>query len=240
MPIKFNYKHSENVYGMHGWRYEPDRVLLLTYTEDNSTGVYYIDIHGALNWTSIYGAPVFATKGHYLDIGYNSNYTSLVRDKDGKEIEAKHDSDEVYFVVEPWTGVALSVGLRLMLNFKLENDYLFENFAGRYFVPYTFVRKEYTMSSAEVKRSLGDLKFALNLRLGIQIVGYLLGIVLLLGGIFLVYWSWKVRKSEGLGEYQTTDDYVPDDDDALKKQPMLNTSNSASNEETKEGNSAFE
>jgi len=232
IPIKFNYKKGQKVNGMPGWRYEPDQILLKNSTEDDKNDVYFSGIHGTLNLTSVYGAPVFASKGHYLDIGYNEKMTSVIKDSSGEVIVAEHSDDEVYMVIEPWSGVALSAGLRLMLNFKIEKDFMFENMQGTFLIPYLFERKEYTMRKDQIKDNMGALKTALSVKTAIQVVGYLFGIILILGGIFLLYWSWRVKKNEGLNYYQVVEDNKPEDNVMMKKEPMLNSSDA--NEETKD------
>lgn len=233
MPLKFDYVKSTKIGGMTGWRYEPDQILLKNSTEEPDNEKYFIGIHGTLNLTSVYGAPIFATKGHYLDIGYNEPYTSIIVDKKGEQIESHHDSDEVYMVVEPWTGLTLSAALRLMLNFILEKDILFENLDRDYILPYTFVRKEYTMDKDQINSSLGPLKTALSVSLGLEITGYLVGILLIIGGGLLIFWAWRIKKSEGISEYSVTESYNPEDGPE-KKQHLLNNTQHISNEETKE------
>lgn len=236
MPLKFDYIKDVSIGGLTGWRYEPDRILLKNSTEDKDNAKFYIGIHGTLNLTTVYGAPIFATKGHNLDLEYNTDYASIIVDKQGKPILPNADKDEVYVVVEPYTGVALSAALRLMLNFHLENDTLFENFDRSYLLPYTYVKKEYTMSDAQIAETLGDLKTALSIKLGAQVAGYLIGILSIIGGILLIFWSWKIKQSEGLSEYSVTESYKPFNGHVEKKH-LLNETNNYSNEETKIDNS---
>ena len=232
MPVKFNFNSEVKVNGMNAWKYVGDESLKLNSTEYPSNTRFYQGIHGTLNLTSVLGAPIFATKGHYLDLDYNKNMASNIYTKDKKPIIGDEGDDDIYMTAEPWTGLTLSGGQRLMLNFLLEKDDLFEYTQSSYLVPYTYVKREFTLNKGQIDESLGDVKFALGLILGVQIVGYTLGSLLFIGGIFLIVWSWKIKKFEGLGDYKVVEDYKPDS--VLDKKPLINRSSNVLSEETKD------
>lgn len=189
MPVRFNFNSEVKVNGMNAWKYVGDESLKLNSTEYPSNARFYQGIHGTLNLTSVLGAPIFATKGHYLDLDYNKNMASNIYTKDKKPIIGDEGDDDIYMTAEPWTGLTLSGGQRLMLNFLLEKDDLFEYTQSSYLVPYTYVKREFTLNKGQIDESLGDVKFALGLILGVQIVGYTLGSLLFIGGISLIVWS---------------------------------------------------
>ena len=238
MPLKFNYVRDVSVSGMNGWRYEADRTLLMDSTEHPDNGRFFSGVHGTLNLTSVMGAPVYATKGRYFDIGKSEDYKSIIVDRNGKNVVANAETDDVFMIVEPWSGMSLSAAQRLTLNFMLDKDYLFENTERSYLLPYTYVKREFTLNESQVAATMGDLQTALAVKKGVQIAGYLLGALLLIGGILLTIWSWKLRKTNSLSDYQVVEDYKPNGD-ISKKQPMLNNTSYMTNEETKEDNSAY-
>ena len=234
MPVKFNFNKEVSINGMTGWKYIGDESLKLNSTEYPENERFYQGLHGTLNLTSVLGAPLFATKGHYLDLDYNQHLASNIYTKDGKKIVGDEGDDDIYMTAEPWTGLSLSGGQRLMLNFLLEKDDLFEYTNSTYLVPYTYVKREFTLNKEQIDQSLGDVKIALGIILGVQITGYLLGSLLLLGGIGLILWSWRIKKFEGLGDYKVVEEYKPDS--VLEKKPLLNGSSHMANEETKDDN----
>ena len=235
MPVKFKHKSDEKMNGMKVWKYEVDPNVLKNTTENEDNKKFFNGIHGTLNLTSVLGAPIFATKGHNLDIGYNDKYLSSIKNQNGDEIKANRGGDDVYMIVEPWSGLSMSAAQRLMLNFMLENDTtLFENVKQDYLLPYTYVKREFNLNEAQTKESLGDLKFALNFKLGVRIVGYTLGSILILVGIGLLVWSYKIRKVEGLNDYQVVKDYKPDSSVLEKKLITSDHGDSNTYEETKD------
>ena len=231
--VDFKFKKKKTIHGLTAWTYEPNNNLLLTSEEAEENDLYYSGFHGSLNVTSVYGAPAFATKGHYLDIGYNENRTSIIRDKAGNLIKADKGKDDLYITIEPWSGATMQAGLRLMLNFRINHDFLFENVEDQYLLPYTYIRKEFALSGSQVSDGLGALRMALNASLGVQISGYIVGILLILGGGFLIFWAWKIKKAEGLTGYTSVEEVQPSEENE-KKAPMLNKSDHISIEETKE------
>lgn len=234
MPVRFEFDKHVRKGGLGAWKYKPGSELLSNSTEDPGNEKFYIGFHGALNLTSIFGAPAYASKGHYLDIAYNEKHTSLLKDKEGKEIKAERGKDDLYMIVEPWTGVTMEAALRLQLNFMIEpNDFIFENFKQSYLVPYTYIRKEYGMTKSQIDEGLGPVRSALNASLGIQITGYLLGSILVLVGVFLFYWAWRTKNNEGIKGYTKVEDTQPMEV-MEKKQPLLNQTMQLSKEETKD------
>lgn len=233
MPVGFLYDKGVRRHGMAAWKYLPTRSLLETYEENPENSKFFIGFHGTLNLTSTFGAPAFASKAHYLDIGYNEPSTSILLDKKGKKIEANSGKDDLYMVVEPWTGVTMEAALRLMLNFMIEPDFLFDNIDKPYLLPYTYIKKEYGMTAHQVDLGLGPLRTALNASLGVQITGYLFGFLLIIGGGLLLFWAWRIKKSEGVAAYVKVEN-MQSNEDFDKKSPMLNHSEEISKEETKD------
>lgn len=235
MPIRFIYEKDVKVNGMTGWKYLTDPNILKTSEEHEENDKYYSGLHGTLNLTSVMGAPLFASKGRNLDIGSSADLLSELYDKEGKLIEADRNNDDVFMIVEPWSGLSLSAAQRLAINFKLDKDYLFENTDSTYLLPYTYVKREFTLNKSQIDSSLGELKSGLSFKLATQITCYILGSLLLIAGIALFVWGCKVRKTEGLGDYTVVEDYKPNGH-LEKKQPMLNGSEEVENEETKADN----
>mmetsp|Transcript_629 Transcript_629/g.721 ORF Transcript_629/g.721 Transcript_629/m.721 type:complete len:278 (+) Transcript_629:1646-2479(+) len=233
MSVKFKYHSKKTIQGLTTWRYEPDNSLLSTSEEDSEMEKYYAGFHGAINVSSVYGLPSFASKGHYLDIGRNDNRTSIIRDKEGNLIKADKGKDDLFVIIEPWSGATMQAALRLMLNFKIEKDYLFENLDDTYLLPYTLIKKEFSLSKSQVDDGLGSLRTALNASLGVQISGYGVGGLLIIAGAFLIFWAFKIKKDQGLTGYTKVEDSKPDSE-LEKKEPMLNASSHISIEETKE------
>jgi len=236
MPLKFVYDKDTTVSGMSAWKYKSEDTIVNNATETSEKDTFYQYLHGTLNLTSVLGAPLFATKGRFLDIGYNADYCSEIYDKTGKTLEADRNRDDVFMTVEPWTGLSLAGGQRLALNFKLDKDELFDHTQHSYLLPYAYVRREFEFNESQVNDLLGDLKFALAFCLGIQITGYVLGSLLFIGGVLLIIWAFRIRKYEGLGDYSTSEPL--DNDSVIEKKPMLNGTR-FSNEETKDENSAL-
>lgn len=236
MPARLKFKSEESLNGMTVWKYEANPEILMNSTENENNKKFYNGIHGTLNLTTVLQAPIFATKGHGLDISYNQHYLSKLLDKTGKEIVPKRSIDDVYMTVEPLTGMSMSAGQRLALNFYLEKDELFENVNQNYLIPYTYVKREFTLNEHQTKETLGDLRFALNFKLGIQITGYTLGFLLIIAGVLLLVWAFKIRNVEGLSDYQLVQDYKPNGSVTEKKNFQVNTSESRANEETKDDN----
>lgn len=232
MPVKFNFDKEVKINGMNAWKFIGDESLKLNSSEYKDNKRFYQGIHGALNLTSVLGAPIFATKGHYLDLDYNQHMASNIYTKHNQPIVGDEGDDDIYMTAEPWTGLTLSGGQRLMLNFLLEKDDLFEYTNSTYLIPYTYVKREFTLDKGQIDESLGDVKFALGLILGVEIVGYTLGSLLFIGGIALVIWSCKIKKFEGLGDYKVVEEYKPEA--SMQKKPLLNGSSDLVNEETKD------
>uniref|UniRef100_A0A7S3KSX1 Uncharacterized protein n=1 Tax=Euplotes crassus TaxID=5936 RepID=A0A7S3KSX1_EUPCR len=233
MPVHFDYDTSESVHGLSSWKYKPDNNLMKNGTEEESNDVYYAGLHGVLNVTSTYGAPTFASKGNYLDINYNKHMTPEISDKEGKIIEASKDKDDLYVVIEPWTGATVKAALRLMLNFRIENDYLFEEVDDSFFLPYVYIKKEYSLSASQIHDGFGALQSALTAVLAIRIIGYGLGAILLIGGGFLIYWAIKIKKNDGLSVYSSVDDPQPETE-FKAKEPMLNNTGHITIDQTRD------
>ena len=234
MPVKFKFGENKRVDGLTAWKFNPDNSLMLNSTENEDNAFFYNGVHGTLNITSVLGVPAFASKGHYLDIDYNSKMTPILKDKKGKVIKADRGKDDLFVVVEPWTGATMQAALRLMISFRIKKDFLFENFPeDSYFLPYAYIRKEFQLSSKQITDGLGALRMALNAVLGIRIVGYGVGALLMIGGGLLLFWAWKIKKNEGLAGYTKVEDIQPSAE-LEKKVPMLNETDQIAFEATKE------
>jgi hypothetical protein len=222
MPVEFNYNKGVKRHGMSAWKYLPTRTLLQNLTENENNTKFYSEFHGVLNVTSVAGALAFASKAHYLDIGYNEPSTSMLFDKKGDRIVSDDDRDNLYMIVEPWTGVTMEAALRLMINFMIEPDFLFSNIDKKYLIPYSYIKKEYGMTAHQADLGLGPVRSALNASFGIQIAGYLVGCLLIIAGGLLIFWAWKIKKSEGVAAYSKTEGIQSTEDPDLgKKSPML-------------------
>lgn len=186
-----------------------------------------------INVTSTYGAPAFASKGNYLDINFNAHMTPEIRDKEGNLIEATEEDDDLFVVIEPWTGATVKAALRLMINFRTENDWLFEDVDDAFFFPYVYIKKEYSLTSDQINDGFGSLMSALTAVLAIRIIGYGLGALLLIGGGFLIYWAIKIKKNDGLSVYSSVDDPLPETE-FKAKEPMLDNTGHITVDQTRD------
>ena len=106
--VALKYDHTESVSGMDGYFYTNDETFLMSEKEYEPNSVYYNTHGGTNNLTSVYQAPLFATKGHYMDIGESKNLVSHIVDTNGKLVEADPRDDQVYMIVEPISGTSLA------------------------------------------------------------------------------------------------------------------------------------
>lgn len=126
-------------------------------------------------------------------------------------------------LVEPTTGTSLKGAQRMMMNFMIEPDELFDSVSQPYLLPYTYVRREFELDESQVNIILGDLKTANKVKLIIQLIGYMVGILLILGAAVLI-WMMRRDKQEGrLNSYVLNEEEGQSVDMgvAMKKEPRL-------------------
>lgn len=89
------------------------------------------------------------------------------------------------------------------MNFMIENDYLLDGIKPTqpWLLPYAYVRKDLKMTPLQVNELFGDLILANNIKLAAIIVGYVLGTILMILGIFMFYRMRKIASIESLDDY---------------------------------------
>ena len=117
--------------------------------EDNKDNAkYFVRVDGTANMTTIMGAPVVATKGHYIDFSDQPEFKDakpLIFEKGtNKEVSQSVDDNEIILQVEPNSGVVLNGLQRLQINFFLESegDKLYDFQSGAMMIPLVYVKKE--------------------------------------------------------------------------------------------------
>lgn len=111
--------------------------------------------------------------------------------------------------VEPTTGTALEANQRLAFNFFIERDpLLLTNIKETqpWLLPYTFVRREFKMSPKQIGTLLGDLQDAMKIKLASQIVGYILGFILLGVAGFMFYKHHRIYKENSLEDFNADEE----------------------------------
>ena len=94
-----------------------------------------------------------------------------------------------------------------MMNFMLSpSDDLLENVKQEWLLPYTYVKREFEMTKAQVSEVLGDLQLAATIKTSSQIIGYLLGIILILLAVFLFWRVYQIKKYQDLEDYHISED----------------------------------
>ena len=84
----------------------------MTYNPDNI--IYNTYINGTSNLSTIEGAPVLASKGHFYQIADNLGDTiPIIRDHSGNKIEVDPNRDDTFISIEQISGLTVVALQRL-------------------------------------------------------------------------------------------------------------------------------
>lgn len=108
---------------------------------------------------------------------------------------------ESYLVVEKYSGASFLLEEQIMICAELKPDILYPNLGlktlqstgYRTYMPSFFEYKDFSYTDAQLQENFGQIKTVLAIHLWIQVIGYTLGGVLLLGTAF-VYLLWYCRR----------------------------------------------
>lgn len=182
------------------WKIKED--LMYNMTANPANKIYYTEINGTSNMTTVLNAPVIASKGHYYQIADGldeKGITALIVDKTGQQILPDESRDDTYLSVERISGLTMEARQRLQMNFYIKKDNLYNwiNNDFGFIIPLTFVKREVELEQSQVDIILEDLYMANKAKKILLAVFIVIGALLSgLGGFLLYKWK-KIIKNEG-------------------------------------------
>ena len=115
-----------------------------------------------------------------------------------------------YLVMEKYTGASFILQEQIMINAELKPDVLYPNLSlsslqstgYRTYMPSFFMYKDFGYDNQQLNHNFGQIKTVLAIHLWIQVVGYTLGGLILLGvtGVHLFFFCKRRRQRVKLGE----------------------------------------
>jgi hypothetical protein len=116
--------------------------VMQNYRVNPDNEIYGVNITGTANMTSFKHAKVLATKGHYLDFEPEmSHILPVILNRTTKEpILPERENDDTIIKAESNTGANIWTKERLMINFHMENDKLWDG--EEFLIPLIYVEKQ--------------------------------------------------------------------------------------------------
>lgn len=188
--------------GLEMINYQIDPTMMLNRTVNKDNAMFNTYISGTSNMSTVLGAPVLASKGHFYEISEElkeKGILALMVNSTGDLIEPVPEDDDIFLGVESMTGVNLQAKQRIQMNFYVTKDMLFSHLESDYLIPLTLVKRESTMTSDQVHNMMGAL-FAAKIAkpVGISVLITIGGLLVILS-IFLLIKYKKVKRLEELG-----------------------------------------
>jgi len=125
------------------YKYAIAKDLMQNYTENPANAIYFTNISGTANLTTVTNAPLIATKGHYYQFSPEmKRVLPKIYDQSGKEIQENQDNDDTLVAPESISGVVFNAYQRLFMNFFVTKDELYNFMPHDFVIPLAFVRRE--------------------------------------------------------------------------------------------------
>jgi hypothetical protein len=163
---------------------------------------------GFMNLTTIFNAPVFLGQPHFLGSDEKAQtmaefyeYTTESSEYLTKRIHPNYKHDDAYLYVEPTTGAAVSIMLKLQINVAVYQDYFFtsiyEPVEGKgLYVPAITVVRSFNMTNDQIEDNFGNLMTAWKVQEYSLPAGLGLGGFFLLISMILLAWQYRIRRAE--------------------------------------------
>jgi len=168
---------------------------------------YFFDVYNGMgNLTSIFKAPLFASKPAYYECDnlFDAKpeitplpYTPSNPDEQD-DIDLYYDS---WIDIEPYSGAVLRAAQKLMISAFIEKDELFEN--DNRFIPIYYVFRSGNFTEESVKEIFGDLIVGLSFKL----IFISLSVAIVTLSVALLVFSY-MRKQQSYGSTQIREAFI--------------------------------
>ncbi|CAD8079287.1 unnamed protein product [Paramecium primaurelia] len=187
--IYLDYNETIDFHGLKAYRFRNNKN-----TFDKNPDYHNYKWDGLENMTTIQNAPIMNSPTHF--------YNGDIKLQEMIEVY-KHDNltdrqwasvwDDSYVIYEPYTGVALSALLNLMVSVEYKKDVLFpcDNYA---ILPVMSLMRGANWTSEQVDETFGELKSGLKLRWTLAIIFYVIAFIFLICSMTVFYFKYWVPK----------------------------------------------
>jgi len=151
-----------------------------------------VSINRGIDMTSFYQHPAVITAARYVnisEIGYHLPQVEYKRPIEKDYTPTDVHWSESFYMIEPYTGIALMTVRKLMVSLVLNYDELYESSikeGNGEFIPYFALYENATVSKKFVDLILDGVLSSMNLRETLTIVFAVFGIVFILGGLAMI------------------------------------------------------
>ncbi|CAD8186309.1 unnamed protein product [Paramecium octaurelia] len=199
--IYLDYNETMDFHGLKAYRFRNNK-----HTFDKNPEYHNYKWDGLENMTTIQNAPIMNSPTHFYNGDIKLQEMIEVYKHDNlTDRQWASDWDDSYVIYEPFTGVALSAMLNLMVSVEYKQDVLFpcDNYA---VLPVMSLMRGANWTSEQIDETFGELKSGLKLRWTLAIIFYVVAFLFLVSSITVFYYKYwvqkKIRVQEEDGSYQ--------------------------------------